>query len=90
MTRRKGAPGDLHVVEPMLIRLTHLAHDDTAERIAGKLAAKRVERDARRPVAPPRYDAVFLEGIAWLDGLAGDEVRNGWEERMGYGTDGLT
>jgi hypothetical protein len=49
---------------------------DVKTRIAEKLTKKRGERDARRPVQPPRYDDVFLQGVAWMDGLAGAEIES--------------
>jgi hypothetical protein len=49
---------------------------ETKKRVEDKLAAKRAQKSARKAVQPPRYDEVFLQGVAWLDGLAGEEITN--------------
>lgn len=47
--------------------------DATLAHIRARIAQVRAEREAEsprvRPSPPPRYDAVFYEGVAWLDGL---------------------
>lgn len=44
-------------------------------RVRARIVQIRAERNDRRdripPAPPPRYDAVFFEGVAWLDRLAG-------------------
>ena len=46
------------------------------ERIRARLAELRAQRAAEgrrvQPARPPRYDAVFFEGVAWLDALSHD------------------
>lgn len=46
------------------------------EHIRARLAELRAQRVAERnrvqPTPPPRYDAMFFEGVAWLDALAHD------------------
>jgi hypothetical protein len=46
---------------------------EAKQRIAESLAAKRARR-ATKPVAAPRYDEVFDEGVKWLDSLAGAQT----------------
>jgi hypothetical protein len=46
---------------------------EVKQRIAATLAAKREKRAAQTAARPPRYDAVFSEGVAWLDSLAGPQ-----------------
>lgn len=38
------------------------------EEVQRRLARKREERRTAPPQPPPRYDEVFAEGVAWLDG----------------------
>ena len=47
---------------------------ETKKKVADKLAQKRAQKSVRKAVKPPRYDEVFLQGVAWLDGLAGEEI----------------
>lgn len=50
------------------------------ERIRARLAELRAQRAAEgrrvQPARPPRYDAVFYEGVAWLDALAHDATEH--------------
>jgi len=46
-----------------------MTRDEAKRRIAATLEAKRARRSAP-PVPAPRFDAVFFEGVAWLDSLA--------------------
>lgn len=47
---------------------------ETKKRVAEKIAQRRAQQSARRAAPPPRYDEVFLEGVAWLDEQAGKEI----------------
>jgi hypothetical protein len=44
------------------------------ERVAQKLATKMAEQQRQPKAVAPRYDEVFIAGVEWLDGLAGEQV----------------
>ncbi|MFN8545540.1 MAG: hypothetical protein U0807_15220 [Candidatus Binatia bacterium] len=47
------------------------------ERVQAKLRERATARTLAAPDPPPRYDAVFAEGQAWLDSLAGPPIEAG-------------
>jgi len=42
------------------------ALDRLRDRIRERLAEQRSRQERRRPEPPPRYDEVYLRGVAWL------------------------
>lgn len=50
------------------------------ELVAARLKAKRDARCGRAAAAPPRYDAVFFDGLDWLDQQAGTAPSEGRKE----------
>ena len=42
-----------------------------------RLAAHRAQEEAATPEPAPRYDQVFLQGLAWLDRLS---YEDSWED----------
>ena len=50
--------------------------EELRRRIREKLDKARLERLTCAPQVAPRYDAVFYEGVAWLDSLAKEEERS--------------
>jgi hypothetical protein len=49
--------------------MTDEAEAALLENVRKKLAARRVALAERELARPPRYDAVFYEGLEWLDEL---------------------
>ncbi len=50
--------------------------DDLRSKSIEKLAVKRKKRLVA-PLVTPRYDNVYLEGLEWLDSLAGEKITLG-------------
>ena len=70
--------------EPQTLRMDNLSNKKKKE--FGKRMSelrtrynnrKRKEHELINPVATPRYDDVYHQGIAWLDGLAGEPFSEG-------------
>jgi hypothetical protein len=59
-----------------------IALEGFRETLRARLDAKIEARQATRVTShPPRYDAVFYEGVAWLDSLAEAEAIEDGEHR---------
>ncbi len=53
------------------------AIEELKERLNTRLQDKLAVRRKKRKYSPPRYDAVYFEGIKWLDSLTGEPINPG-------------